>query len=258
MSASFQHITSITEVQQLALQALNYAELLVIFDMDLTLTMPQTPALTHLIVPKYREKLRKILAPLTDLERRRVLALSLASSEHLLVEQNAPQVIKNLQSQGIKIIVLTATLTGKLQNIGNIDKIEVIRFQKLQELGIDLQEAFEITEITLSDLAAYNQNYPTYYKGLLCANAQRGTNMKGPVLVSFINYTGFKPKYIIMVDDKILNLQDVKQSLNALDNNIKFVGIEYKGVYNNMHIEIEETAFINYWQDLANKTVQGM
>ncbi|OJW68810.1 MAG: hypothetical protein BGO68_04515 [Candidatus Amoebophilus sp. 36-38] len=255
MNAVYKRISSIAEVQEfISKQTAQTGELLVIFDMDLTLTMPRLPAFIYLTIPEYRAKLQQILDPLTDSQRRKVLTLALQVAEQQLVEKDSPEIIKRIQAQQIKTIVLTASLTGQLNDEA---PMELQRFKKLKDLGIVLEDNCSNKEIALDDLPAYNENCPTYYRGILCANGEPGTNMKGPVLVSFLQHIGFRPKQVIMVDDKKQHLDYVRQSLAALDPTIQFVSLEYVGAYKHIPPYIDEEKFIGYWKDLINQVLHA-
>lgn len=253
MNAVPKRITSIAEVQKFISQEDTPPEqLLVIFDMDLTLTMPSLPVFIYLTIPEYRIKLQKLLASLTDSDRRKVLTLGLQVAEQQLVEKGTPDVIRYIQNQHIKTIILTASLTGQLNDAA---PMELQRFQKLQDLGISLEKSWPQTEILLDELPFYNLNCPVYYKGVLCANGEPGTNIKGPVLTSFLQRIGFLPKKVIMVDDKKEHLAYVAQSLADFDPYIDFVGFEYIGAYQHIPANIDEQGFIDYWKGLINKVV---
>jgi hypothetical protein len=62
-----------------------------------------------------------------------------------------------------------------------------------------------------------------YEEGVLfCSN-----NCKGSVLIKFLQACHYKPELIILVDDKLHNLQSVAKQLNNC--NINFIGLRYTG-----------------------------
>jgi hypothetical protein len=251
MNPVFKCITSIAEVSEFISQEKGKREqFLVIFDMDLTLTMPHLPVLIYLSIPEYRAKVENILSSLQASKRRKVLTLGLQVSEQQLVESNSPQIIRHIQDQDIRTIVLTASLSGQLNNKA---PMELQRFQKLQTFGIVLEKSCPHKEILLDELPFYNSSYPTYYRGILCANGEPGTNIKGPVLISFLQRINFLPRKVIMVDDKIQHLSSVYESLISLDPTIDFVGFEYVGAYRHIPNNIDEEDFIAYWKELINR-----
>lgn len=253
MKPVWKRISSIAEVEQfISQEAVNNKQLLVIFDMDLTLTMPRLPAFIYLTTPSYRDKLQRLLAPLSEPDKRKVLTLGLQVSEHRLVEQDTPSIIQAIQARHIKTIVLTASLTGQ---VNDETPMELQRFQKLHDLGITLESSYPQQKIVLDDLPTYNANCPVYYRGILCANGAPGTNIKGPVLVSFLQHVNYKPTAIIMIDDKIEHLNNVYQSLSELDPHIRFIGLEYVGAQAHIPQQISEDAFMAYWQGLINQVL---
>lgn len=253
MKPVWKPISSIAEVEQFTSQAAsNDKQLLVIFDMDLTLTMPPLPAFIYLTSPSYRDKLQYLVGPLSEADKRKVLTLGLQVSEHRLVEQAAPSIIRNIQARHIKTIVLTASLAGQ---VNDEMPLELQRFQKLYDLGIVLEDSYPQQKIVLDDLPTYKANCPIYYRGILCANGAPGTNIKGPVLVSFLQHVHYKPTTIIMVDDKVEHLSNVYQSLTELDPHIRFIGLEYVGAQLHIPQQINEDAFMAYWQGLIDQVL---
>jgi hypothetical protein len=253
MKPAWERIRSIAEVEPLiAREAISEELLLLIFDMDLTLTMPRLPAYLYLRIPAYRNKIERLLSLLPELERRKILMLGLQVSEQKLVEQDAPAIIKNIQARHIKTIVLTASLTGQINDEA---PLELQRFHKLRDLGIFLEGSYTNQEIKLDDLPSYNASFPMYHRGILCANGAPGTNIKGPVLVSFLQHIQWKPTTIIMVDDKVEHLSNVCQSVSEFDPSIRFVGLEYTGAQAHVPQKVDEDAFMAYWQGLIDQVL---
>lgn len=253
MKPAWNRIFSLAEVEQfISQEAVSNQQLLAVFDMDLTLTMPRLPVFIYLTIPSYRDKLQRLLIPLSEANKRRVLTLGLQVSEQQLVEPAAPSIIQGIQAQDIKTIVLTASLTGQ---VNDEMPMELQRFQKLSELGIVLEHSYPQQKILLDDLPIYNANCPVYYRGILCANGAPGTNIKGPVLVSFLAHVNYQPKTVMMVDDKVENLHHVYQSLAELDSSIRFIGLEYVGAQKHLPQQISADDFMAYWQGLINQVL---
>lgn len=245
MSPVGKRITSIAEIYPFIAQgATEESQLLVVFGMDLALAMPQLPALLYLAKAEYRTKLQRILSSLPATEQNKILALGLQVSEHQLVEENSLSIIKDIQELQVKSIVLTASLSRQFNN--NMMSLGLQRIQKLKELGVILQNICLQEKILLTNFSFYNQNYPTYYSRILCANGDPGTNIKGPALVSFLLHIHFYPKQIIMVDDKNERLVYMQQLLAMLEWNL---------LYNFNLLVLNTLKFINIFRHLLMKRV---
>ncbi len=220
------------------------------FDVDMTLTVPWHPACHHPNMETHRAVLKKLLNPLSELEKDKTLTLATQAPGQQLAEKNTPIVIKALQQQGVTTIGFTASLTGYLVGLGLLQKR---RFQDLQTLGMNFQSAFTFQELLLNELPTHNYNHPIYHQGILYANGGKGPSNKGVVLIAFLQKIGWKPQCLVMVDDLLENLTDIAQALAIWDPTIKFVGIEYKGAQTYVSKNITEEHFVAYWQGIINQ-----
>lgn len=80
---------------------------------------------------------------------------------------------------------------------------------------------FQVPEINHGKLNL--PNHSLYQDGVLFC----GNNCKGTVLIKFLQACHFVPNQIILVDDKLYNLQAVEKQLSEI--NIHFVGLRYAG-----------------------------
>lgn len=123
-----------------------------------------------------------------------------------LVEESIPQIIQELQSRGITVVIISARLP----------EIAHRTMEQLYKLGIYLNPtAFWHEEII-------GESTPSYYytNGFIFCDG----NNKGKVLESIMKHAHRSYKKIIAVDDKEKNLHDIK---NILSSSIEFVGIRY-------------------------------
>lgn len=244
---------TMTEVQAIITQHVkDSAKTLVAWDVDMTLTVSKHPALYYPNMAKHKAVLHKIFEPFNTLEKDRVWNFATQTHEQQLTEENIPAIIRSIQAQGIKTMALTALLTGRL---GNLERGEVLRFQKLQALGIDFRQAFADTAFVLADIPAYNGHHPVYHQGILCANGEEGQHTKGTVLVAFLQRVSFSPQLVVMVDDIRKNLEDIQQALVAFNPAVQFIGITYLGAYTYAPEGISEKALAAFWQEMAAKLV---
>lgn len=120
-------------------------------------------------------------------------------------ESTTPELIRELQAQGYPILALTAR--------GTI--YESLTLRELDQVGID----FSVTAISGDRFELCFESKALYADGILFATL---FNKKGDVLKEFFRTTGFVPKRIIFVDDKMTYIKDLEVLCNTL-------GIDYCG-----------------------------
>lgn len=236
-------------------------KLLVAFDIDMTLTQPDHPAIYYPAIKKYRDIYKRILGQLTPEEKDLTATLTTQIVPQKWVEKETPKIIRALQQQGVKMIALTSSLSGKIK--GFPDKMVILRRDQLQKMGLDFTKSFKnITHVAkYSDFKRYAGGHPIFYHGILSTNGEGGAS-KGDVLVAFLNQLGptheskvgvygYRPKVIVFVDDKMKHLKNVEIALKAYDSSIQFIGIQYEGAYSYAPKDISEEDFLKFWEDLA-------
>lgn len=129
-------VKSIHEVQTKVSEILkteNPENVLVVFDIDMTLTQPDHPATFYPNLKKHQNVMKNIRDELAP-EQRDYLATSTLQLPQRLIEKDSPKIIKSMQAKGIKVIALTATLTGSWKDSEN--KIIFKRKDDLQARGL--------------------------------------------------------------------------------------------------------------------------
>lgn len=240
------HLNEIEPILKKSLEEVSPQNIFVLFDIDLTLIQPLNPATYMSNVIQYREVMKKETHHLTREQKDLLVNLATASAPWGLVEEISPYFIKCLQDKGINVLAFTASLTGKLEEIGHL---EIWREQRLSNLGFNFQSVFPEHYI-FKDVPSHMDRYPVLYKGILCAN---GEGSKGVVFTSFLKYFSLKPKIILLIDDRRKNLDDLKASLKAYDTEIQFFGFEYIGAQSFYPDDISEVEFLSFWREQAEK-----
>ncbi len=249
-----------TKVEGL-LHSQNPEEVLVAFDIDMTLTQPDHPAVYYPALIKYVEIYKKIMSSLSPEQKDLVSTLTTQEVPQKLVEQETQRIIKALQAQGVKTMALTSVLAGNIK--GFKEKMVTLRRDQLQEMGIDFTKSFKnfCRVMTFSTFQFYAEGHPLFYHGILSTNGE-GAASKGDVLVAFLKHVGshhegkalkpgYYPKIVVFIDDKKKHLENVKAALKAYNPSIQFLGIEYKGAYAYAPQSISQEAFEAFWQGLA-------
>ncbi len=239
-----------TQVDKVLTQGKN---LLLAFDIDMTLTRPSHSAIAPVTRAKYTNEYQAIVGNFfeTHSELFRTLSIDLPSC---LVEPHTSEIIQNIQKKGIKIIAFTAGLTGEREH--NSITFEERRYQNLLRLGIQFDKSFPQEErILFTECESYRNQYPVFYRGILFSNAKKGetTDSKGRVMVVFLKRLKLTPQVIIMVDDKKKNLKNIDTFLKNYDSTIQFIGIEYQGILHHPPEEITLEDFRHFWVHFLNQ-----
>jgi len=237
-------------------------DILVAFDIDMTLIQPDHPAVSYSALKKYQDTFRLVFERLSPEQRDMVNTLIVRTIPQKRVEESTPQIVGNLQETGIKAIAFTATLTGKVSAYK--DETIFFRYKQLQEAGIDFLKSSKGFPkcISFSDFPQYVGSYPMFCHGILSSNGERKIS-KGETLVAFLKHisceqvrtSGYVPKVIILVDDRKKNLLDVEKNLKAYNPVIQFTGIEYQGAYSYAPHPVSREEFQSFWEGMAEKAV---
>ncbi len=137
------------------------------------------------------------------------------------VDTNILALVKKLQKESVKVIALTRFLVGRL---GTIPAGENLRIDALKEYGIDFSPAFSAYPLIVFDHCNYEGKFPLFKNGILFTTLACS---KGELLKAFFEKVGWKPRFVIMVDDKRDNMESVHKVLKEMG--IAFKGFEYTG-----------------------------
>jgi hypothetical protein len=151
-----------------------------------------------------------------------VATFVLVSNENFLVNSEMPELIEKLWAKNVKAVVLTAL---SMKPVDSVPDPMVWRVETLRSLGYDFEKFWP--QLANKRFKQFDCEYPpAYSSGVICC----GGTSKGASLTAFLKYARAKPSKIVFVDDKIENLEDVKNTCKSLA--IDFVGIEYHGAKN--------------------------
>lgn len=225
------------------------SDTLILFDVDYVLTHPNEPAFQFPNFAYHMQFIKETFVGLTPLQRDLFANLMVFdSSGSSLVEKESPQFINELLSKGCKTLALTASLTSDIESIC----LKQERFENLKKLGISFETSFEnLDEITFDTLESNRKTYPHFYRGILFSNGENQVNQKGAVLKEFLKESSFQPKQIIMVDDRLPNLEAIKSTFS--DESIEVVGFLYKGSFIYPAKQVDKEIFESKWLEIARK-----
>jgi len=225
-------------------------EILVVFDVNMTLIRPQNPAATKASIKRFRPLFTSTYRKLSPNEQITLINLPTKTGQQELVSPELPKFIGHYQAKGVKFIALTSSLTGAL---GDIKNIEAYYFQLLKKLGVDFSTSFPSMQESMQfkNFSAYRDTYPSFYKGILFANISHEGPTKGQVLVEFLKTLPTQPKVIILVDDQREGSMDTAANVSHNFPNAKVKTFQY----NQAILSSERTAtaeeFSSYWKNIA-------
>lgn len=226
----------------------DHDQVLIIFDIDLTLIKAEHPAMCRPNIQKYSNSLKQLPSPLTAAQRDILLNLAIQKSRWSITEEETSYVVKSIIRKGAKVIALTASLSGK---VGGIQQAEVWRFKNLKKIGFDFSTSFPCNRcLHLHESSIHLERYPTFYKGILFSNGNYKKNSKGEALLEFLKSVDFEPSYVVMVDDVRNNLKSVENTLAEHNPSIKFLGVEYTAGAQYKSQDISARDFITFWSEL--------
>lgn len=223
-SHAFEKMYSLSELAPLLTKP---KETLLVFDVDYTLTQPNEPAFQFVNFVKNKELIQGVFDSLSHGERdifSNLMVFHLCGNS--TIEEESPSIIRELQEMGIKTIALTASMTAPLKRQCLIQK----RLKNLKELGFDFSQTFKnIKPQYFDSLDSNYKSHPYFEKGVLFSNGENPKNYKGEVLLKFLSLIKWKPKQIVLVDDRLQNHQAVHQALADTHPEISFLGIHFLG-----------------------------
>ncbi|MBA3814227.1 MAG: DUF2608 domain-containing protein [Alphaproteobacteria bacterium] len=251
-----------------ALKTQTTENILVAFDIDMTLTQPDHPAVYYPALKKYVDVYKKILGKLTPSQKDLMSTLTTQIVPQKLVEKDTAKIVRNIQQKGVKVIALTSSLAGKIKDFP--DKMIFLRRDQLQKMGFDFTKSLKgyvlVTEFF--DFKEYLGTRPIFYHGVLSTNGENNVS-KGELLTALLLHVGphyeckarnpgFYPKVVILVDDKKKHLKNVEAHLKSYDPSITFIGIEYEGAFAYAPQNISKENFRKFWEKLAQLTVKKL
>ncbi len=195
---------------------------LVVLDVDYTLIVPND----RVLLPCGEEYFQNILKKLREMgEEGEILGSKIAlQSQVSLIDERIHHMLEFLKQKNIKVIALTAMITGKY---GQIPNVEEWRVNQLRSLGIDFAWAFpQVDSVVLEEIerGEGKKTLPVFKLGVLAS----AKYPKGQVLVAFLRQMQWKPSKIYFVDDRMEFIHSVEMELDK--ENIPHVSFHYTAV----------------------------
>lgn len=153
--------------------------------------------------------------------RARLWSIYARGIKFVLVDHNVLKWIDFLKANSIKSIALTRFLAGRL---GHNQSLEYFRIQDLLNKKIDFSYSFPNENNLIFKQFSDADQSPSFKNGILFTIQSAS---KGLLLKAFFERIKWYPNKIVMVDDKLENLESVREEAKKL--NIAFTGYLYTG-----------------------------
>jgi hypothetical protein len=216
-------------------------DVLLVFDIDMTLIQPDHPATSLPVLLRYRDLYHSIISSLPRSIQRWPAAWTTVSLPQRLVEPQIPQWLSQWQKRGFRSMALTAGFAGKF---GPYEHLELERAKILKDFGISFDSSWpEQRE------SSRKMGQSVFPHGILSINAEGRSAGKGEALLVFLQKVSFSPKVIILLDDQRKNLEDVQAALQIHLPTTLFLGLEYRAALRSKFEEISEADFRAFWQE---------
>ncbi|MDR0647612.1 MAG: DUF2608 domain-containing protein [Puniceicoccales bacterium] len=229
-------------------------DILCAFDIDGTLLQTDFPATYIPNIVQHMDVYRTLARRYQQVDPTLACMYALKLPQRL-VEKDSLKLIQHLKEKNIKTIAFTATLTGPFEEY---QRAENMRYAQLKQYGINFENTFTEKDFLLTNCPAYRSNYPSFYRGILFSNGEQGMATKGTVLCAFLKTIDWIPRCVVLIDDRVKNLDDVKKSLRAHYPQTQFVGIEYQGARYYCPQTVSAEAFEQFWSDCFQRAARAI
>lgn len=150
---------------------------------------------------------------------------ALVRIEFELLHPLMSEIVKRLQTLNIPTMACTALLSGIIDS--KYDMMEW-RTNQLALFGIDFSlTAPDDAAFQSIQFPTYRGNVPQYKKGVMITNSEHSLTHKGMVLTSLLSTMPVMPKQIIMIDDKMQNLENIQMSLDEISYEGSYLAVEF-------------------------------
>jgi len=234
--AEIKQIKQISEIEKISLQSKAW----VLFDIDDTVTMPQCRAFQNFEQDKRYQKLWTQCA----VEKRELLpSIVISSSPRVLVSQDIPGSIAQLQKDGYTALGCTATPTSSFYNVS----ILKWREEELKRLGVVFTQ--KGSSKVFDQFASHRGTFPIFQEGVLYTNMNVS---KGDAIVALLDHLNESPSQILLIDDLLENILNVQETMKKRA--IPFLGLHFLPIQEEGAVSDEE--WYKAWGPVC-KYIQG-
>lgn len=213
------------------------------FDIDETILEPTEPAAQAFNIAKHRNTFLELKLKYSDFTPS-VHGYCMLLGDHKILDDNVFDVIDFLNRKKIQNLAFTATPNTLLEG----HDLKQVRFQQLVENNVNFENNFYEKELIIDSLTL-PKGHPILYRGMIFSNGNDICNNKGIVLHEFLKRLNHTPKCIIFLDDNLINIVDINQTLALKNPDIDFFGVYFTGSHDVQSKEVSKEEFSEVWDD---------
>lgn len=219
----FMTIADVETLTQILLRA--NKETLVVFDVDMVLLNTKELVFQIPNLNLHDEIISSIKSRYSHEEFEHLVHRALVRIEFELLHPSMSEIVKHLQDCNILTIACTALLSGIIDS--EHDMMEW-RTKQLSTFGIDFSKtAPDDAAFQAIKFPTYRGNVPQYKNGVMITNGEHSLTHKGMVLTSLLSTMPAMPQQIIMIDDKMQNLENIQASLEEIGYEGSYLAVEF-------------------------------
>lgn len=147
-----------------------------------------------------------------------IISLTYHLPKRVVIEEETPDLIRNLQSRGVTVVALTHFPTEK---IGGMIDVPSWFVNRLKEFGFSFSDLGQ-SKIHL-EMEPEKKHLPLLQSGVIFTSG----NQKGEVLKALFKKCNFCPSKVIFIDDLSSNVESVQAAMESLA--IECHAYQYKG-----------------------------
>lgn len=218
---------------------------LIIFDVDSTLITSTDKYLRRTAFKKFKLEYEKYTENFTDQEKSLLLHLFAMESPSQLMESDFIKLLNYIDKKNACTLACTA---ARFHHIGTIFFPD-FRFNELKNLGIDFSKAYHGC-CKFKVHSKINQNETGIDRGIVYTGHFL---KKGLFVEEIISLLTFMPSKIIIIDDKINNIESFYKNFQVKYPAIKFLGIHYRRIEVLHDRTLRRNAFSNKMKKITQK-----
>jgi len=225
---TFNIVSSFDEIQPTLMRLLdkrNPAKTLIIMPLETVMFRPKPDGFKKQD-DNYQSLAKKAFLKIRTSQRVYLNEVALVEYENELTDPSIPDFIKSIQETKAPIIVMTNNLSG---SYNDIPYLEVWTLKFLEKHNIDISKGvFSNKSVVLQGMTEVKGTYPTFYKGLLSCNSEKGDNACHQVLSTLLAGMRFLPDTIVAISSDANSLHVISKQFKSLRSDTEIIGFLYQ------------------------------